>query len=73
MVFTDAKQRDVYLEHEDHITVKEKIIAAKRDGFTHVCAPYGNRDDLIREPDVLKDVEVTWVKTIQEVLSIALI
>lgn len=53
--------------------LKEKIIAAKRDGFTHVCAPYGNRDDLIREPDVLKDITVTWVKTIEEVLAIALL
>ncbi|MBS1986790.1 ankyrin repeat domain-containing protein [Candidatus Dependentiae bacterium] len=53
--------------------LKEKIVAAKRDGFTHVCAPYGNRHDLMREQDVLNDIQVTWVKTLDEVLSIALL
>lgn len=52
---------------------KEKALAAQEAGYTHICAPDDNRFDLIREPEVINGVTIHWVKTIDEVLKLALL
>lgn len=53
--------------------LKEKLIAAKYAGFTDVCAPFANRNDLMREPEVLQGLTVHWVSKIDEVLDLVLV
>lgn len=53
--------------------LKEKIIAAKYAGFTHVCAPLANQYDLIQEPEVLDGITVHWVKHVDDVLKLVLL
>ena len=53
--------------------LKEKLLAAHRGGIRKVIIPYLNTKDLIDiSQDILKKVEVIPVKTIDEVLKIAL-
>jgi len=53
--------------------LKEKLIAAYRDGITEVIYPEGNKKDLDEIPQhVLKKIKLTAVKNLEEVLSRAL-
>lgn len=49
--------------------LKEKILAAKRNGIGHIILPKKNRNDLIDIDEVVKDIEVIWVEKANEVLS----
>lgn len=53
--------------------LKEKLLAAHRGGIKHVIIPEENRKDLEEIPDnVLKKIAIHPVKTIEEVLELAL-
>ena len=54
--------------------LKEKLLAAHRAGIPHVLIPEDNKKDLVEIPkNVLKDLKITTVKTVDEVLKIALV
>ena len=54
--------------------LKEKLLAAHRGGIKHVVIPYENDKDLVEISDEVKqDLTITPVKTIDEVLGIALV
>lgn len=54
--------------------IKEKLLAAKRAGLTQVIIPEKNQADLLEVPaHLLKGLTVTAVKTLDEVLALALI
>ena len=54
--------------------VKEKTLAAKRAGVTHIILPADNRMNVEEDltPEQLAGVELHYVKTIDEVLEVAL-
>jgi ATP-dependent Lon protease len=54
--------------------VKEKVLAAKRAGVTDVILPADNKTNLEEDltPEQLENVQVHYVKSISEVLKIAL-
>ena len=53
--------------------LKEKLLAAHRARIPRILIPEENKKDLAEIPkNILKDVEVTTVKTVDEVLKIAL-
>ena len=54
--------------------VKEKILAARRYNVKQVIVPYSNRADLKEIPaDMLKGLRVNTVKTMEDVLDLALV
>ena len=54
--------------------LKEKLLAAHRAGISSVIIPEDNKKDLVEVPEkILKDIKITTVKTVDEVLKIALI
>ena len=54
--------------------LKEKLLAAHRAGIAKVLIPEDNKKDLADIPkNILEDIEITAVKTVDEVLRIALI
>ena len=53
--------------------VKEKLLAAKRAGLQCVVLPYGNRQDMADMPPKLRrSLRVVFVRTMDEVLAVAL-
>jgi ATP-dependent Lon protease len=48
--------------------VKEKILTAKRNHVPHVILPQKNKNDLIGNEDIVKDINVIWVSHANEVL-----
>ena len=51
--------------------IKEKILAAKRAGVTHVLIPAGNEKDLVEiPPDRISDLKIEPVERIEQVLQI---
>jgi ATP-dependent Lon protease len=49
--------------------IKEKVLAAKRAGIARVVLPERNRKDVAEvEPELLQDLELTYVSTIDEAL-----
>ncbi len=53
--------------------IKEKILAAHRAGIKHIVLPRENESDLQKLPDaVRKDIEVTFVKRLEEALAVVL-
>jgi len=53
--------------------LKEKSTAAHRAGITHILAPAQNEKDLVDIPKkVLKDLKISFVKDVSEVLKLAL-
>lgn len=48
--------------------VKEKILAAKRNGVTHLIFPDKNKNDVIGLEDLIKDIDIIWVSNAQEVI-----
>jgi ATP-dependent Lon protease len=53
--------------------VKEKILAAKRNGLIHVILPFKNKHELVGLEDIAKDIDIIWVQKAEEVLSKVLI
>lgn len=49
--------------------VKEKILAAKRNGINHIILPTKNKNDLIGIDDVTNDIDIILVDHASEVLS----
>lgn len=49
--------------------VKEKILAAKRNGVLHVILPDQNKNDLVGSEDIIQGIDVIWVKHADEILS----
>ena len=53
--------------------LKEKSTAAHRCGLKHILAPYLNKRDLEEIPErVRKDLKITFVKEVEEVIKLAL-
>jgi len=54
--------------------VKEKVLGAKRAGITHVLLPADNQPNAVADlpPDILGDLKITYVHTLDEVLEHAL-
>jgi ATP-dependent Lon protease len=53
--------------------LKEKLLAAHRGKISKILIPEDNKKDLIEIPkNILKDLEIIPVKTVDEVLKIAL-
>ena len=53
--------------------LKEKATAAHRAGIKHIIAPFQNKKDLEEIPDrVLKDLKITFVKDVEEVIKLSL-
>ena len=54
--------------------LKEKLLAAHRARIPKILIPDDNKKDLVEIPkNILKDLEITTVKTVDEVLRIALV
>tara|TARA_B100000131_G_scaffold285198_1_gene294313 strand:- start:899 stop:3250 length:2352 start_codon:yes stop_codon:yes gene_type:complete len=52
--------------------LKEKATAAHRAGIKHIIAPYNNKRDLEEIPKkVLKDLKITFVKDVNEVIKLS--
>lgn len=49
--------------------VKEKILAAKRNGLSHVILPARNQHDLVGLEDLVRDIDLIWVHKADEVLN----
>ncbi len=54
--------------------VKEKVLGAKRAGITEVLLPADNEPNVVEDltPEILGDIKVTYVRTLDEVLEHAL-
>ena len=53
--------------------LKEKLLAAHRAGIKKVLIPESNKKDLVEIPkNILKDIKITTVKNLDEVLKVAL-
>ena len=53
--------------------LKEKSTSALRAGLKHIIVPHLNEKDLEEIPDkVKKDLKITFVKEVQEVIKLAL-
>jgi ATP-dependent Lon protease len=54
--------------------VKEKVLGAKRAGITEVLLPADNEPNAVADltPDILGDIKITYVRTLDEVLEHAL-
>ena len=53
--------------------LKEKVLAAHRAGIKTVVVPFDNKKDLIDIPkEIQRDIKFFFVKTMDEVLKIAL-
>ena len=54
--------------------LKEKLLAAHRARISKIIIPEENKKDLVEIPkDILNDLEITTVKTVDEVLKVALV
>ena len=54
--------------------VKEKVLGAKRAGIREVLLPADNEPNAVADltPDILGDIKITYVRTLDEVLEHAL-
>jgi ATP-dependent Lon protease len=54
--------------------VKEKVLGAKRAGIKHVLLPADNEPNAVADlpPDILGDLKIDYVRTLDEVLELAL-
>ena len=49
--------------------VKEKILAAKRNGIDHVILPNKNKNDLIGLEDITQGIDLIWVSHANEIIN----
>lgn len=49
--------------------IKEKILAAKRNGLNHIILPQKNKNDLIGMDEIIEDLDLIWVSHANEVLE----
>lgn len=52
--------------------VKEKILAAKRNGVDHVILPMKNKNDLLGIEEITKDINIIWVNRAKEAINYVL-
>ena len=53
--------------------IKEKLLAAHRNGFTHIILPRDNESDLKKLPDTVRnDLTITLAETLADVLDVAI-
>jgi len=53
--------------------IKEKCLAAHREGIQHVILPQRNAPDLVEVPDeILKDLTIHFISRVDELLSLVL-
>ena len=53
--------------------LKEKLLAAHRSGIKKIIKPFDNKKDLVEIPkNIIKDLEITAVNSVDEVLKLAL-
>ena len=53
--------------------IKEKMLAAHRAGIRHVILPERNEKDVVDVPEeILSELEISYVRTVDEVLALAL-
>lgn len=52
--------------------VKEKILAAKRNGLGHVILPKRNKNDLVGLEDIVQGIDIIWVEKAKEVINYVL-
>ncbi len=53
--------------------VKEKLLAAKRNGIPNIIFPHKNKNDIVGLEELLHDINVIWVHSAEEVLKHVLI
>lgn len=53
--------------------VKEKVLAARRNGLKSVILPFKNQNELSKLKDIVGDLELIWVHTANEVLDHVLV
>lgn len=53
--------------------VKEKVLAARRNGLKSVILPFKNQNELSKIKDIVGDLELIWVHTANEVLDHVLV
>jgi len=53
--------------------IKEKVLAARRSGIEEIIVPAQNEKNVLEDiqPELLKEVRIHYVRTIEEVLSLA--
>jgi ATP-dependent Lon protease len=49
--------------------VKEKLLAAKRNGINQIIFPSKNKNDLVGLEDIMQDVKIIWVDHADDVLK----
>lgn len=49
--------------------VKEKLLAAKRNGIANIIFPHKNKNDMVGLEELLNDINVIWVNSAEEVLQ----
>lgn len=49
--------------------VKEKILAAKQNGISHVILPHKNKNDIIGLEDILTGINLIWVEHADEIVK----
>jgi ATP-dependent Lon protease len=49
--------------------VKEKLLAAKRNGISNIIFPHKNKNDIVGLEELLNDINVIWVNSAEEVLE----
>ncbi len=49
--------------------VKEKLLAAKRNGIANIIFPHKNKNDMVGLEELLNDINVIWVHSAEEVLQ----
>jgi ATP-dependent Lon protease len=49
--------------------VKEKILAAKRNGVTHIMLPEKNRQDIVGLEHLINDIQLIWIGHANEVIN----
>lgn len=52
--------------------VKEKVLAAKRNGITNVILPEKNKNDIIGLEKIIKGIKIMWAKEADDVINFVL-
>jgi ATP-dependent Lon protease len=49
--------------------VKEKLLAAKRNGVANIIFPHKNKNDMVGLEELMNDINVIWVNSAEEVIQ----